>query len=131
MTTTTTTVVVDALNVIGSRPDGWWRDRPGAYRRLVERLSSVAAGSEEVTAVLDGPVLAGLPEGNHEGVEVRYARRGGPDAADDRIVELVEDHPHPASVVVVTADRELRRRVTDLGATVEGPRALLERLEPR
>ena len=78
--------IVDGMNVIGSRPDGWWRDRRGAMRRLVEELGSLASTSgEPVTVVLDGAPfdLDGGP------VEVRFASRRGPNAADDDIAALV------------------------------------------
>jgi nicotinic acid mononucleotide adenylyltransferase/predicted RNA-binding protein with PIN domain len=114
-------MIVDGNNVIGSRPDGWWRDREGASRRLVEQLQALARRTgDRIAVVLDGRPLAGLAEGSHDGVLVAYARRGGRDAADDRIVEEVAADADPASLVVVTSDRELARRVRDLGATVEG-----------
>jgi predicted RNA-binding protein with PIN domain len=118
------------MNVIGSRPDGWWRDRDGAVRRLLTRLQQlVAADGEDVTLVLDGRPLEDLPEGVHRSVQVRYATRGGADAADDRIVALVGESSRPADVTVVTSDRALRERVTELGATVVGARSLWERLD--
>jgi predicted RNA-binding protein with PIN domain len=119
-------LVVDGMNVIGSTPDGWWRDRDGAVRRLATRLQERArVTGDDVTLVLDGRPLADLPEGSHDGVDVRYARRGGRDAADDRIVELVRDDADPSSLTVVTSDRELASRVRDLGASVTGARSVL------
>jgi predicted RNA-binding protein with PIN domain len=79
--------------------------------------------------VLDGRPPADLAEGEHDGVEVRYARRRGRDAADDRIVELVEADSDPRSLRVVTSDRDLVDRVTALGATTEGAGAFLRRLD--
>jgi predicted RNA-binding protein with PIN domain len=118
------------MNVIGSRPDGWWRDRPGAARRLLTRLQALQrATGHPVTLVLDGRPLFDVPEGTHDGVQVLYARRGGRDAADDRIVELVGDTEHPAELSVVTSDRDLRTRVEQLGASVTGAGGLLERLD--
>jgi predicted RNA-binding protein with PIN domain len=118
-----TRLVVDGMNVIGSRPDGWWRDRDGAVRRLVEELSRRAAVTDdEITIVFDGRPLPDLPEGRHGPVTVLYARRPGRNAADERIVELVAVDP---DVTVVTADRDLRAQVTHLGANVFGPRTLL------
>jgi predicted RNA-binding protein with PIN domain len=123
-------LVVDGNNVIGARPDGWWRDRSGAARRLLSRLQELArTGDEGVTLVLDGRPLRDVPEGMHDGVQVLYARRGGADAADDRIFEYVGTHLDPAGVTVVTSDRGLRSRVGELGARVVGARALLERLD--
>ncbi|HEX6310074.1 MAG TPA: NYN domain-containing protein [Acidimicrobiia bacterium] len=123
-------LLVDGMNVIGSRPDGWWRDRDGAARRLLARLQAlVAATGDAVTLVLDGRPLPGLAEGVHAGVDVRYARRPGRDAGDDRLVELLEAAPDPTVVRVVTSDRALRRQVGALGAAVEGAGALLIRLD--
>jgi predicted RNA-binding protein with PIN domain len=119
-------LVVDGMNVIGSTPDGWWKDRDGAVRRLVERLQRlVVETGDDVALVLDGRPLPDLPEGDHDGITVRYARRGGRDAADDRIVELVSDDDDPSSLTVVTSDRTLASRVRDLGASVAGARSLL------
>ena len=111
--------IIDGMNVIGSRPDGWWRDRDGAARALVARLQRLVRASEEdVTVILDGRPIADLPEGPHEGVSVLYAARRGRNAADDRSVELVRATEDPAALQVVTSDRELRRRVEALGASV-------------
>ncbi|MFD9933137.1 NTP pyrophosphohydrolase [Streptomyces massasporeus] len=113
-------VVVDAANVVGSVPDGWWRDRRGAAERLRDRLAS-----EGVPAV-SGPVeIVLVVEGAARGVEsvpgVRVSSAEG--SGDDHIVEVVAsagDRP----VLVVTADRELRGRVAELGADVAGPRTV-------
>jgi predicted RNA-binding protein with PIN domain len=128
-------LIVDGNNVIGSRPDGWWRGRPGASRRLVASLQALARRTgDRVSVVLDGSSLPDLPEGVHDGVLVAYATRAGRDAADDRIAEEVERDRDPASLVVVTSDRGLAERVRAAGATVEGAGTLLarlDRLEPR
>jgi predicted RNA-binding protein with PIN domain len=125
-----THLVVDGMNVIGSRPDGWWRDRAGAARRLHERLARLTAATDEgITLVLDGRPTRELPEGVHDDVAVVYARRGGRNAADDRIVELVTRDPDPGSLTVVTSDRELQHRVEALGAAVVGAGTLLARLD--
>jgi predicted RNA-binding protein with PIN domain len=123
-------LVVDGMNVIGSKPDGWWRDRDGAVRRLLGRLQALArTDGESVLLVLDGRPLGDVAEGVHDGVEVRYATRRGPNAADDRIVELLAARADTGDVTVVTSDRDLRRRVRALGATVVGAGSLLERLD--
>ncbi len=124
-----TRLIVDGMNVIGARPDGWWRDRDAAARRLIERLQRLASDSgDDITIVLDGRPLPDMPEGDYDGVRVLYALRGGPDAADDRIVELVAADSDPASLQVITSDRALRDRVTALGATPHGVSGLLRRL---
>jgi predicted RNA-binding protein with PIN domain len=122
--------VIDGMNVIGSRADGWWRDRDAAAWRLLRRLQHAATRSgDALTLVLDGRPPADLAEGEHDGVEVQYARRRGRDAADDRIVELVAADSDPTSLRVVTSDRDLVGRVTALGATTEGAAAFLRRLD--
>jgi predicted RNA-binding protein with PIN domain len=123
-------LVVDGMNLIGTRPDGWWRDRPGATRRLLGRLQALQrVTGEPVTVVFDGRPLADLPEGTHDGVLVLYARRGGRDAADDRLVEYLRALDDPVEVTVVTSDRGLGARAGELGATVTGAGRLLDRLD--
>ncbi|MEH0574929.1 NTP pyrophosphohydrolase [Streptomyces sp. B21-108] len=113
-------VIVDAANVVGSVPDGWWRDRRGAAERLRDRLAAVGlpghSGPEEIVLVVEGAARGVEPV---PGVRVEAASGSG----DDRIVELVTE-AGGRSRLVVTADRELRRRVTELGADVTGPRAV-------
>ena len=121
--------LVDGTNVVGSRPDGWWRDRPAAFARLVERLQHLAATGAEVTVVFDGRPTASLAEGDHGGVLVRWASRRGRDAADDRIVAAVAGDAGPADLTVVTSDRALAARARALGATVVGAGELLRRLD--
>ncbi|MGW3314562.1 NTP pyrophosphohydrolase [Streptomyces fungicidicus] len=112
-------VIVDAANVVGSVPDGWWRDRRGAAERLRDRLAAEGVPGHP------GPVeIVLVTEGAARGVESVPGVRvdPAPGSGDDRMVDLVAeagDRP----VLVVTADRELRRRVTSLGADVTGPRA--------
>jgi predicted RNA-binding protein with PIN domain len=121
-------VLVDALNVIGSRPTGWWRDRPGAIRSLVSRLRKYAERRHAaVTVVIDGRPLPDLPEGPYGPLEVSYARRPGRNAADDRIVELLAERGGHAAVT--TADRNLRERVEAMGVRTIGPRQLLQELD--
>jgi len=123
-------IVVDAMNVVGSRPDGWWRDRDGAVRRLVSALQELGRRTgHRIAVVIDGRPLDDLPEGVHGGVLVAYATRTGRDAADDRIVtEVARDHD-PTSLTVVTSDQALCARVEDLGARVERVSWLLSALE--
>jgi predicted RNA-binding protein with PIN domain len=121
--------LVDGMNVIGARPDGWWRDRAGAARRLAAALRQLAADrGEHITVAFEGTQVPELPRGGHDGLTVLYARRRGANAADDRIVEVVAADPDPASLSVVTSDRDLARRVRDLGAVVVSPSVLLRQL---
>ncbi|MFF7447944.1 MULTISPECIES: NTP pyrophosphohydrolase [unclassified Streptomyces] len=113
-------VIVDAANVVGSVPDGWWRDRRGAAERLRDRLAADGVPGR------DGPVeIVLVVEGAARGVESVPGVRveAAPGSGDDRMVELVAE-ANGRRILVVTADRELRERVTDLGAEVTGPRAV-------
>jgi predicted RNA-binding protein with PIN domain len=120
--------LVDGMNVIGSRPDHWWRDRAGAMRALVERLAAFAAqGEHEVTVVFDGrPRELGATAGP---VEVRFAP-GGRNAADDAIARLVAADGAPQTLRVVTSDAELAARVREHGAQVASAGAFRDRIEP-
>ena len=118
-------LIVDGMNVIGSRPDGWWRDRDRAALRLAERLRHYAQHERrDVMLVLDGPPLSDLPAEQGR-MSVVY---GDGQTADDRIAEVVAGHPVPATIEVVTADRELQRRVREYGASLSGPSGLLRAL---
>ncbi len=115
-----TRYLVDGMNVIGCRPDGWWRDRPAARRHLVEEIASLFAVDHPVTVIFDGHPTAGEVEaGLGAGVDVRFSP-GGPNAADDTIVELVRGDPTPTTMTVVTSDRGLIARILDTDATVVG-----------
>jgi uncharacterized protein YaiI (UPF0178 family) len=115
---------VDASNVIGSRPDGWWRDRDGATRRLIAAVRAwAAAEGARATVVLDaGP--AGLA-GDADGVTVVLATRRGRDAADDEIARLIQG---VAGARVVTSDAALAARARAAGAEVEGAGRFRNRL---
>ena len=106
--------LVDGMNVIGSRPDGWWRDRPAAARSLAEGLRDWAERTgSDVTVVFDGRPGPAQEVGGP--VTVVFARH-----ADDEIARRAADDPDPASLLVVTSDAELRRRVAASGAHVTG-----------
>ena len=131
------TVVVDAANVIGSRPDGWWRDRPGAARRLVSGLAALtrrgvtevpaelglpalATWFPDVAVVLEGAARAAVPEAGagESGLQIISA----PGSGDDTIAAVAGQTR--GLRLVVTADRELRARCEAAGAHVTGPRWL-------
>ena len=121
-------LIVDAANVIGSVPDGWWRDRAGAAVRLRDRLAPVLAaglpdlpGPVEVTLVVEGKAKD-IPQGEN-GVRVERA----PGSGDDKIADLVREQASTRRTVVVTADRGLRERVLALGGEVRGPSSVPRR----
>ena len=120
-------LIVDGANVVGSRPDGWWRDRAGAARRLHEQLSATDMAHDEVILVLEGAARRGHPADQEGRVHTVHAERSG----DDAIVEEVRSQVAVGDgrgVIVVTADRTLRERVEAAGATSRGPRWLLDQL---
>jgi predicted RNA-binding protein with PIN domain len=113
--------VVDGNNVMGAGADGWWNDPVGASVRLTQAIAEWArTHDDDVLAVFDGrpePRLTELAGGN---LEVDFARRLGRDAADDRIVEVVEDvYATQPELVVVTSDRGLVGRLPP-GVGIEG-----------
>ena len=119
-------VFVDGNNVMGSRPDGWWRDRAEAARRLVAEIAPLARDRGNAwTIVFDGPVPRGVAP-PRECLAVVHTGHGGRNGADDRIVELVGALPDRVPALVYTSDAGLRARVSALGAQVAGARALLE-----
>jgi predicted RNA-binding protein with PIN domain len=119
--------LVDAMNVIGVRPDGWWEDRQAAMVRLVEQLERwVAVTGEEVTVVFEGPPS---PPITSELVEIAHAPRPEPNAADEEIARRLREHPDPHQVRVVTSDRALAERARSLGAVVEPAGSFRRRLE--
>ena len=113
--------LVDGMNVIGSRPDGWWRDRRAAMERLVRELEQL---EDEVAVVFDGEPF----DVASDRVEVVFAPRRGPNAADDEIAARVEADADPASITVVTSDSDLEERVRNHRAQVEGAGAFRRRL---
>jgi 8-oxo-dGTP diphosphatase len=129
------TLIVDGANVMGSRADGWWRDRAGAMARLHGELAALAARGvpgpapgesapgerwfPEVVLVVEGRARAVLGlVSDAPGVRVVAARGEGDDEIADLAARL------PGQRIVVTADRELRRRSEAAGAEVAGPRWL-------
>ena len=120
-------LLVDAANVVGSRPDGWWRDRAGAAARLVDTLAALpgrqVAGHlvEEVVVVLEGQARAGAEPTQVPPVRVVHATGSG----DDVLAALCGP-----GVLLVTADRGLRERARSAGAEVAGPGSLIPALAP-
>lgn len=119
--------LVDGMNVIGTRPDGWWRDRDAAMLRLVDLLERwAAAEGEDVTVVFERPPS---PPIRSTVIEIAHAPRPKANAADDEIVRRLRADPAPHATRVVTSDRWLAERAWAVGATVEGADSFRVRLE--
>jgi hypothetical protein len=119
-------LLIDAANVVGSRPTGWWRDRPGAARTFVERVRAAARAdrfAEPVVLVLEGAARSGVEEGVADGVSVVHAPRSG----DDMLIAVAADAAD--QVTLVSADRGLRERAESLGAVVASPGWLIDLLD--
>ena len=108
--------LVDGMNVIGTRPDGWWRDPHAAMLRLVDLLERFsAANGDDVAVVFKRPPS---PPIHSTVIEIAHAPRPRPNSADDEIVRWLEADPEPTRVRVVTSDHWLADRVRVTGATV-------------
>ena len=119
--------IVDAMNVIGTRPDGWWKDRQGAMLRLVDLLErwSAATGAD-VTVVFERPPS---PPISSPVVEIAHAPRPGPNSADDEIIRRLKADPDPEQVRIVTSDRALADQARFAGALVEPAEAFRREIE--
>jgi 8-oxo-dGTP diphosphatase len=132
------TIIVDVANVMGSRPDGWWRDRAGAAVRLHADIAALAARSTALAAsgrpilpdepdppcfvmVLEGAARAAAARIDADDGRVRVVQADG--SGDDAIVALARELP--GRRFVVTADRELQRRCVAAGAAILRPGWLL------
>jgi len=125
-------IVVDAANVVGSRPDGWWRDRPGAARRLLRKLAALQQHLDdtEIVVILEGAARSATsgPDAPDVGdVRVVLADGSGDDTISAVTAETAARADNP-TITVVTADRGLRQRIEGTGATAVGPRWLLDQL---
>ncbi len=117
------------MNVIGSRPDGWWRDRDRAMAALVERLERWATTEgDDVTVVYERPPS---PPIESAVITIAHAPKAAPNSADDEIVRLVRADPNPAEIRVATSDRTLSERVTAAGASVFPAERLRNLIDPR
>lgn len=117
------------MNVIGCRPDGWWRDRHRAMTTLVEHLESWAvAEGAHVTVVFERPPS---PPIESAVVTVTHAPFSAPNSADDEIVRLVGADPDPERLRVATSDRKLSDRVASLNAAVVPAERFRELIDPR
>jgi predicted RNA-binding protein with PIN domain len=121
--------IVDGMNVIGSRPDGWWRDRGRAMTTLVERLEQwAAAEGAEVTVVFERPPS---PPIESSVIIVAHAPAAAANSADDEIVRLLQEDTDPAQIRVATSDRALSERIQAVGAHVYPAERLRNLIDPR
>lgn len=117
--------IVDGMNVIGSRPDGWWHDRDGAAA-LVDNLDRWAsADREQVTVVFERPLAISAAT-----IEVAFAPVAGANSADEEIVRLVGADARPEEICVVTSDTALVDRVRSLGASVRPANSFRDLVDP-
>ena len=120
--------LVDGMNVLGVRPDGWWRDRQAAVAALVAKLGRWAdSEAGEVVAVFDGAPPPGVTPGRHGGAVVDFTGPGT--TADDEITRRVATDPDPSSLTVVTSDTGLAARVRAHGVAVVGAAGFRRRLD--
>jgi predicted RNA-binding protein with PIN domain len=119
--------LIDGMNVIGTRPDAWWKDRDAAMLKLVDLLERwAAADGEDVTVVFERKPS---PPIRSTVIEVAHAPKPKANAADDEIIRRLNADPDAAAVRVVTSDRWLADRAEAAGATVEGAAMFRSRIE--
>jgi YacP-like NYN domain len=123
------------MNVIGSRPDGWWKDRGRAMATLVENLDRWALGqpgradqTDTVTVVFERPPSTPITSSV---IEIAHAPRAAANSADDEIVRLVRADAAPREIRVVTSDKALSDRVRGLGADVFPAPSFRDLVDPR
>jgi predicted RNA-binding protein with PIN domain len=121
--------IVDGMNVIGSRPDGWWKDRGRAMATLVERLDRWASiQGDGVTVVFERPPSTAITSSV---IDIAHAPKAAANSADDEIVRLVQADARAHEIRVVTSDKTLADRVRNLGASVVPAESFRELVDPR
>jgi predicted RNA-binding protein with PIN domain len=119
--------LVDGMNVIGTRPDKWWKDRDAAMLKLVDQLERwAAAEGEDVTVVFERQPS---PPIRSTVIEVAHAPKPKANAGDDEIIRRLKADDEPHAVRVVTSDRGLSERAYAVGGTVEGADSFRGRIE--
>lgn len=119
-------LIIDGANVVGSRPDGWWKDRAGAAQRLHESLMTAPLPQDVVVLVLEGAAKGGVRAGRDAHVRTVHAQGNGDDAI---VAEAEKAAALGARISVVTADRILMGRVERHGAMIMSPTWLLGELD--
>ena len=120
--------IVDAMNVIGSRPDGWWKNRHEAMVRLVDSLERWASQEEHhVTVVFERPPS---PPIDSRMIEIAHAPNAAANSADDEIVRLVQTDQGPHDLTVVTSDSALAERVHRGGASTQPAASFRDLIDP-
>lgn len=127
----TSVLVIDAANVVGSVPDGWWLDRAGASARLLAGLTTTALPYDAVVVVLEGRARSGVPAGTsgartgEDGEVPEITVVHAPGSGDDEIVVQCRAFAGVgADVSLASADRGLLARVAPYGVTLVGPRTV-------
>jgi predicted RNA-binding protein with PIN domain len=121
--------IVDGMNVIGSRPDGWWRDRGRAIAALIRHLEEwAAANGNDVTVVFERPLS---PPIESSVITIAHAPKPAANSADDEIVRLVRADAYPEEICVATSDRALSDRVQAAGASAYPAQELRNLIDPR
>ena len=117
------------MNVIGSRPDGWWKDRGRAMVALVATLDRWASiQGDEVTVVFERPPKTTIPSSV---IKIAYAPRAAANSADDEIVRMIRADARPHEIRVVTSDKDLTNRVASLGAATYPSASFRDLIDPR
>ena len=119
-------LVVDGANVVGSRPDGWWRDRAAAAAKLHGRLAVADTSWDEIVLVLEGQAKGGVPSGRDGHLRTVHAAKDG-DAAITTEARAARERGD--TVMVITADRALQQRVQALSCQTMSPGWLLDQID--
>lgn len=119
--------LLDGNNIMGSRPDQWWNDRPAAMERLGQEVAEWCWSHEDtVHLVFDGPNVPDVDALSGGNLRIQFAERSARNAADDVIVKLAHELGQ-SDVIVVSADKGLKQRLPEDTQT-EGPGTFLRRL---